>query len=333
VAGALRFFLVLRMVPDSRHTPQLNRARRVPPLLRYAGPILGRPAALNGPLARICSQCGSISPDDAEVCAFCEGSLLSSSESKEPDASSESEWRVELAKRLEAYRARRRQLRPDDSQTALPFSQEPLKAARDSRPPVPSAPPLALPRARQAVRVDISAPQTELEFASPDHRFRPQSALVPVADLGERRMAGLIDTAILTTVYAGFLVLFHSLGGQLAFDRMDSIVYAAAFFLLYAQYFTLFTIFGGPTPGMLLRGISVVRLDGTLPDTRPLLWRSFGYLLSGLTLLLGFLWSLWDEDHFSWHDRISQTYLTLATPLADSGLLRPLPKRHTSVHR
>jgi hypothetical protein len=28
--------------------------------------------------------------------------------------------------------------------------------------------------------------------------------------------------------------------------------------------------------------------------------------------MLGFLWSLWDEDHLTWQDRISQTYLTQA---------------------
>ncbi len=26
--------------------------------------------------------------------------------------------------------------------------------------------------------------------------------------------------------------------------------------------------------------------------------------------MLGFLWALWDEDQLSWHDRISQTFVT-----------------------
>ena len=43
-----------------------------------------------------------------------------------------------------------------------------------------------------------------------------------------------------------------------------------------------------------------------------MLWRSFGYLVSAGTLLFGFLAALWDEDHLTWHDRISQTYLTSA---------------------
>ncbi len=69
---------------------------------------------------------------------------------------------------------------------------------------------------------------------------------------------------------------------------------------------------------MQLRGLSIVRLDGTLPDTHQLLWRSFGYLLCGATLTLGFFWALWDEDRFTWQDRISQTYVTAVEPLSDS---------------
>ena len=68
---------------------------------------------------------------------------------------------------------------------------------------------------------------------------------------------------------------------------------------------------------MQLRGLMVVCLDGHLPDTRQLLWRSFGYVLSGATLMLGYLWALWDEDRLTWQDRISQTYITAAAPLAE----------------
>ena len=84
---------------------------------------------------------------------------------------------------------------------------------------------------------------------------------------------------------------------------------------------------------MQLRGLTIVRLDGTLPDTRQLLWRSFGYLLSGATLMLGFLWALWDEDRFTWQDRISQTYLTAANPVADSDAFEVPPGRHTFAHK
>jgi uncharacterized RDD family membrane protein YckC len=254
---------------------------------------------------------------------------------------SDPEWRREVSRRLEAYRVRRGRPRPDDSQTGLPFSRRrnssyygreidevELTERPRSRPFQ-----RVLHRKVQSERVEINI-QPELNFAShPDDRAHPQSALVPVADLGERRRAGLLDTLFLVVTYAGFIALFRSLGGELIMEKIDAIVYLAAFFLFYAQYFFLFTTFAGATPGMQLRGLTIVRLDGSLPDTRQLLWRSFGYLLSGATVMLGFIWSLWDEDHFTWHDRISQTYITAANPVMERGAFELQPVRRRLAHK
>jgi uncharacterized RDD family membrane protein YckC len=176
--------------------------------------------------------------------------------------------------------------------------------------------------------------QPELDFSTAaEDRGRPQTALVPVASLAERRHAGILDFIFLVLTTAVFLGLFRSLGGHMQLEKLDAIVYLAAFYLFYSQYFFLFTTLAGATPGMQLRGLTIVRLDGTLPDTRQLLWRSFGYLLSGATLMLGFLWALWDEDHFTWQDRISQTYITAATPLVDTGAFEPPAGHHTFAHK
>jgi uncharacterized RDD family membrane protein YckC len=56
--------------------------------------------------------------------------------------------------------------------------------------------------------------------------------------------------------------------------------------------------------------LHVVSFDGSEPTSQQLLWRSFGYLASAGTVALGFFWALWDEDHLTWQDRISQTYVT-----------------------
>jgi uncharacterized RDD family membrane protein YckC len=134
--------------------------------------------------------------------------------------------------------------------------------------------------------------------------------LFPVASLSERRKAALLDAALLLFSYGGMLALFTALGGRLGFNKLDAIVTGATLALFYAQYFALFTIFGGSTPGMMLRRIRVVSFDGAVPTSRQMAWRSFGYLISAGTCFLGFLWALWDEDHLCWHDRISQTYVT-----------------------
>jgi uncharacterized RDD family membrane protein YckC len=181
-------------------------------------------------------------------------------------------------------------------------------------------------------RLDICA-QPELDFASSfDDRAHPQTALVPVASLGHRQRAAGFDAFFIALTSAGFLALFHALGGEFGFDRTDIAVYAAILLLFYGIYFFLFTTLAGVTPGMQLSGLSCVRLDGSLPDNRQLLRRGFGYLLSGTTLFLGFLWAMWDEDGFTWQDRLSQTYVTAAAPLAEPVALEVSVKRAASLY-
>jgi len=292
--------------------------------------------------------------DDNQYCAFCEvpPTETENEEVLQPvvsgeaslDDSSEPEWRREVSRRLEQYRSRHARPSPDDSQSGLPF-----RGVRRSAPPREAAEPTiqyaaeeaprerkrSRPAARQrpTERVEICV-QPELDFADgPNDRARPQTALVPVASCAERGWTGAVDAFFLGLTLAGFLGLFHSLGGQIVVDKADAVVYLIVGYLFYALYFSLFTTLAGATPGMQLRGLTIVRLDGSLPDTRQLLWRSFGYVLSGATLMLGFAWALWDEDRFTWQDRISQTYVTAAMPISGIEPLDATAARHTFAHK
>jgi uncharacterized RDD family membrane protein YckC len=282
----------------------------------------------------ICPECGASNPDHPDRCEFCDASLRTAAESlqeeeekeDEPEeeaaeaepatlsaSSAEPEWRLEVSRKLEEYRARRGQSPPVEGQEALPFLAEIRGAAAE---PARDA---AAPRGtrRRTERVEISIFQPQLDFTGgQSDSARPDTDLVPVAELGLRFRAALLDAVFLALSFAGFLGLFRLLGGHLAFNRVDAAVYALAFLLFYIQYFVLFTAFGGITPGMQLAGLSVVSFDGSAPTLRQLMWRSFGYIVAGGSALLGFVWALWDEDHLSWQDRISQTYITSAPPAA-----------------
>ena len=126
----------------------------------------------------------------------------------------------------------------------------------------------------------------------------------------------MLDGGLLLFSYGGMLALFWALGGRIGFNKLDAMVTAATLVLFYAQYFALFTVFGGCTPGMMLCRLRVLSFDGRMPTSRQMIWRSFGYLVSAGTCMLGFLWALWDEDHLCWQDRISRTYLTPLEVLA-----------------
>jgi uncharacterized RDD family membrane protein YckC len=176
-------------------------------------------------------------------------------------------------------------------------------------------------RARKTERVEILAEQPELVFLPRDDQLgSPNARLVPVAELSERRHTGLLDAGFLLLAYGGFLLLFSSLGGRIAFGKVDAAVLCISFFLFYVQYFALFTVFGGATPGMMMRGLHVVSFEGQPATSQQLLWRGFGYVVSGATILLGFAWALWDEDRLTWQDRISQTYLTNAPQVAADAI-------------
>ena len=129
-----------------------------------------------------------------------------------------------------------------------------------------------------------------------------------------------MDLALLLLSFTAFWALFSVLGGEVTFSRMTATITATTFGLLYAQYFALFSYFGGATPGMMLFHLRVASLDGGPPSRHQLVWRSIGYLISAGTAFLGFLWALWDEDHLTWQDRISQTYL-----VATDALKAPVP--------
>jgi uncharacterized RDD family membrane protein YckC len=263
-------------------------------------------------LIHVCSQCGAVSNQEVDVCPFCEtpfGTPQPSSRASHPSAE-EPEWRREVARRLEVYRSRRSDKAPQESQSVLAFGGE--------NPPgviTTAVAPRTIARIRPTQHVEIHVSQPQLDFSVVEtSRLHPAASSLPVAELAQRRLAGLLDAIAVLGVFAGFLAMFRSLGGQLEFVKINFAIYAAIFFLIYVLYFGLFTTFSGATLGMQIRGISVVGMDGAFPDTRQLLWRSFGYFLSGGTLFLGFLWALWDEDHLTWQDRISHTYITSAPP-------------------
>lgn len=232
---------------------------------------------------------------------------------------------MELNRKLDAYRVKHGLRKPDPPQASLPFpSLAPAgvtsPAAAASALPKATAEPLQRqrPSERRRERVEIYVNQPDLEFPagvipSPNH------ALVPVAGLTRRATAWLADIGILLVCWGMFLGLLTVLGVRLTDRKIDLAVCVAMLFLLYAQYFGLFTAFGGITPGMRMMGLRAVSFDGNSPTPKQLLWRSFGYLVAGGALCLGFFWALWDDDQLCWQDRTSQTYLTSLPALPTSG--------------
>jgi uncharacterized RDD family membrane protein YckC len=263
-------------------------------------------------------------------------------------------WRGEVSQRLASYRARRGQTAPNQDQSELPFERAAeipvpginIAVAEQASPPQLGASPddfsftIAIGRTANPkpvddgqMFIDVSLPveavvrsqrsesHAQAGATEPHQDFiQHHTGQYPVAPIEERRLCGLIDAACLLFACGGFLALFGSLGGHFAFSKLNAAVYATAFAIVYLQYFALFTVFGGTTPGMMLRGLRVVDFSGQEPSTRQLLLRAAGYMLSAGTFFLGYVWVQWDEDELTWHDRISRTYLSASETVADSDL-------------
>ncbi|OLC28993.1 MAG: hypothetical protein AUI91_01495 [Acidobacteria bacterium 13_1_40CM_3_56_11] len=245
-------------------------------------------------------------------------------------------WRGELAQRLDAYRSRRRKLAPNAAQSQFSFDAphgktQPQISLAVADPPASVEEDFSFTIAigRPAKKDTLEESRMVIDVSlPPDSESNPQAqvtederkslpGLHPIASMDDRRLAALIDFCCLLFAYGGFLALFSSLGGQFTLSKLNAAVYTTTFAIVYLQYFALFTIFGGTTPGMIMRGLQVVSFSGEPPTPRQMLLRSAGYILSAGTFFLGFLWAMWDEDELTWHDRFSRTHLSAAQSFAD----------------
>jgi len=109
----------------------------------------------------------------------------------------------------------------------------------------------------------------------------------------------------------GMLAMSMSPSGMAAFDE-DRIMGVLGPYYLFSTiitilYFTYFHGSIGQTPGKMLCGLKVVRVDGEPLGFARALLRWAGYLPSSLVFGLGFLWIAWDRNKQAWHDKIAGT--------------------------
>ena len=132
---------------------------------------------------------------------------------------------------------------------------------------------------------------------------------LPVASLGLRLMATVVDGALILASFVslGFLVA-HNASHPPA-GKPAELLGIAGLALVGMLYYAFFFALPASTPGMKYAGIGLCTFDDQTPTRAQLRRRLGAMLLSLLPVGLGLLWSIFDEEHLSWHDRYSQTYL------------------------
>ena len=112
--------------------------------------------------------------------------------------------------------------------------------------------------------------------------------------------ACLVMLAIISTSYLGGKSVYA--GGQLYLFGYNTLRFAIIFL-----FFVLYWSRPGRTLGMQSWRLQLETFDGGKVGVGAAVIRFFAALISWAPAGLGFLWSLWDKDGLTWHDRISKT--------------------------
>ena len=150
-------------------------------------------------------------------------------------------------------------------------------------------------------QLDFEEAEHSLPFTFPEYQ---RDLIIP------RITAGATDLGIVAAVFLLFLVTtFTQMPDGFSLDKRVLGIYGVSFFALVAIYFFLFMLSGSQTPGMKRQHLIVVTKEGQLLDPKQACMRGFGYLISILPVLLGFVWMLIDPEHLTWADKVSSTYI------------------------
>jgi uncharacterized RDD family membrane protein YckC len=74
-------------------------------------------------------------------------------------------------------------------------------------------------------------------------------------------------------------------------------------------YFTFFWSFSGHTPGKVFMGLRVVPVQGGKMSLKRSILRLFAYIPSILSLGIGFLWIIIDDQRQAWQDTLARTFV------------------------
>src|SRR5208337_5332628 len=111
---------------------------------------------------------------------------------------------------------------------------------------------------------------------------------LPVAPLGRRFLAGLVDGLVLLLGAGLFALIFWRAGGHLTPVPPNLAVVALIAIIFVWAYFGLFTALTFSTPGLAWMGIEVRNMEGGAPAPRESFLRAFGYLVSISAFFMGF---------------------------------------------
>jgi uncharacterized RDD family membrane protein YckC len=147
----------------------------------------------------------------------------------------------------------------------------------------------------------------------PDYyAIQPDAPNLYQAPFSRRMMATMVDAALILALVWGAAYLVASHFDRLPGIRVSEVCGVIATLGFAALYEWFFLTFAKVTPGMRYAQLSLCTFDEEVPTAAQVKQRMKAMLISVLPVGLGVVWSIFDEDQMSWHDRLSKTYLRLS---------------------
>jgi uncharacterized RDD family membrane protein YckC len=122
-------------------------------------------------------------------------------------------------------------------------------------------------------------------------------------------MAAVVDGALITGAFLAAAMVAATHVHQMPALKVIEIGSALALLAIGALYNALFLTLAEGTPGMKYAHISLCTFEDESPSGFQRRKRLVALILSLLPVGLGVAWAIFDEDHLTWHDRLSGTYL------------------------
>lgn len=139
----------------------------------------------------------------------------------------------------------------------------------------------------------------------------PVAHEISQAPFSLRLLAAVVDGSLMLGAFLVVTLESVSRVSSLPAMRQAEFGAAAGLAIASALYLLLFYALGNQTPGMRYAGIALCTFEGEMPTRSERFKRFASLLLSVLPVGVGVLWSIFDDDHLSWHDRLSKTYLRM----------------------
>jgi uncharacterized RDD family membrane protein YckC len=159
--------------------------------------------------------------------------------------------------------------------------------------------------------VDTASPLSDISVAPEQEQYPAVEFELPlqVAPMSRRVFAGLVDALIVLLGAAVFVLIVLKAGVPMPPAKAGFLFAMAASCVFWVIYQYLFLVYAGITPGMQMARLRLITFDGGPARRQARRGRAVAMALSTLSLGLGLVWALLDEDTLCWHDRITRTYV------------------------